>query len=167
VVASFAPEVYRQNVGEKKVEYTADPKSIDPKKDPFGIFKESSEMTNSRAAMVGIAAMLLTEQLLQRPLIMFGMEGKAMPADTELNERLSAWAADAGADLVADEDKVAMLFMSGKVAPTLKKAATGKKAPAKSSGGLFSAFAKGGASVKKNKGPGALYGTTSSMLVKK
>jgi hypothetical protein len=143
VVASFAPEVYRQNVGEKKVEYTADPKSIDPKKDPFGIFKESSEMTNSRAAMVGIAAMLLTEQLLQRPVIMFGMEGKAMPADTELNERLSAWAADAGADLVADEDKVAMLFMSGKVAPTLKKAATGKKAPAKSSGGLFLRFRQG------------------------
>jgi len=44
--------------------------------------------------------------------------------------------------------------------------AKGKKAPAKSSGGLFSAFAKGGASVKKSKGPGPLYGTTSSILVK-
>merc|ERR550537_1859368 len=165
VVASFAPEVYRQNVGEKKVEYTADPKSIDPKKDPFGVFSYDSEMSNSRAAMVGIAAMLLTEQLLQRPLIMFGVEGKATPADTELNERLNAWAAEAGADLVADEDKVAMLFTSGKAA-TPKKAAKGKKAPAKSSGGLFSAFAKGGASLKKNKGPGPLYGSTSSMLVK-
>jgi uncharacterized membrane protein len=148
VVASFAPEVYRQNVGEKKVEYTADPKSIDPKKDPFGVFSVSSEMTNSRAAMVGIAAMLITEQLLQRPLIMFGVEGKeATRADAELNERLNAWAEDAGADLLADEDKVAMLFLSGRAAP--------KKAPA--SGGLFSAFAKGGASVKKSKGP--LYGT--------
>merc|ERR1719163_1284283 len=132
VVASFAPEVYRQNVGDKKVEYTADPKSIDPTKDPFGIFKESSEMTNSRAAMVGIAAMLLTEQLLQRPLIMLGVEGKATPADAELNERLKAWAAEAGRNLVADEDKVAMLFTSGKSA-TPKKAAKGKKAPAKSS----------------------------------
>jgi len=65
----------------------------------------------------------------------------------ELNERLNAWAEDAGADLLADEDKVAMLFLSGRAAP--------KKAPA--SGGLFSAFAKGGASVKKSKGP--LYGT--------
>jgi hypothetical protein len=92
--------------------------------------------------MVGIAAMLLTEQLLQRPLIMFGVDGKAAPADAELNERLTAWATDAGADLVADEDKVAMLFFGGKSA-----------APAKS-GGLFSAFAKGGASVKNaKKGP--------------
>jgi hypothetical protein len=163
--ASFAPEVYRQNVGEKKVEYTADPKSIDPKQDPFGIFSYNSEMTNSRAAMVGIAAMLLTEQLLQRPLIMFGVEGKETPADAELNERLNAWAAEAGADLVADEEKVAMLFTSGKSA-TPKKAAKGKKAPAKSSGGLFSAFAKGGASVKKSKGPGPLYGSTPSILVK-
>jgi acyl-coenzyme A synthetase/AMP-(fatty) acid ligase len=124
-------------------------------------------MTNSRAAMVGIAAMLLTEQLLQRPLIMFGVEGKATPApaDSELNERLNAWAAEAGADLVADEDKVAMLFTSGKAA-TPKKAVKGKRAPAASTGGLFSAFAKGGASVKKNKGPGALYGTTASILVK-
>merc|ERR1719454_1566659 len=81
VVASLAPEVYRQNVGDKKVEYTADPKSIDPTKDPFGIFKESSEMTNSRAAMVGIAAMLVTEQLLQRPLIMFGVDGEEAPAE--------------------------------------------------------------------------------------
>jgi hypothetical protein len=167
VVASFAPEVYRQNVGDKKVEYTADPKSIDPKKDPFGIFKESSEMTNSRAAMVGIAAMLITEQLIQRPIIMFGVEGKeATPADAELNARLSAWASEAGADLVADEDKVAMLFTSGKAAPA-KKAVKGKVVPTKSSGGLFAAFAKGGASVKKSKGPGPLYGTTSSILVKK
>merc|ERR1719326_710426 len=165
VVASFAPEVYRQNVGSKKVEYTADPKSIDPKKDPFGVFSSSSEMTNSRAAMVGIAAMLVTEQLLQRPVVMFGMEGKATPEDTELNERLKAWAAEASADLVADEDKVAMLFTSGKAA-TPKTAAKGKKAAVKSSGGLFSAFAKGGASVKKNKGPGPLYGTTPSILVK-
>merc|ERR1719261_2264803 len=81
VVASFAPEVYRQNVGEKKVEYTADPKSIDPKKDPFGVFSSSSEMTNSRAAMVGIAAMLVTEQLLQRPIIMFGVDGEEAPAE--------------------------------------------------------------------------------------
>merc|ERR1719163_1508731 len=70
VVASLAPEVYRQNVGSKKVEYTADPKSIDPKMDPFGVFSSSSEMTNSRAAMVDIAAMLVTEQLLQQPIIM-------------------------------------------------------------------------------------------------
>merc|ERR1719473_2125518 len=81
VVASFAPEVYRQNVGSKKVEYTADPKSIDPKKDPFGVFSSSSEMTNSRAAMVGIAAMLVTEQLLQRPIIMFGVDGEEAPAE--------------------------------------------------------------------------------------
>jgi uncharacterized membrane protein len=169
VVASFAPEVYRQNVGEKKVEYTADPKSIDPKKDPFGVFSYDSEMSNSRAAMVGIAAMLLTEQLLQRPLIMFGVEGQetttATAADAELNQRLNAWAADAGADLLADEDKVAMLFTSGRsVAP--KKAVAGKKAPAKSSGGLFSAFAKGGAKVKKAKGPGPLFGSVPSILVK-
>jgi hypothetical protein len=58
-----------------------------------------------------------------------------------------------------------MLFTSGKSA-TPKKAAKGKKAPAKSSGGLFSAFAKGGASVKKSKGPGPLYGSTPSILVK-
>merc|ERR1719454_2055452 len=67
VAASFAPEVVKQEKA-----YTADPKSIDPKEDPFGVFSSSSEMTNSRAAMVGIAAMLLTEQLLQRPLVMFG-----------------------------------------------------------------------------------------------
>jgi hypothetical protein len=104
--------------------------------------------------MVGIAAMLLTEQLLQRPLIMFGVDGKAAPADAELNQRLTAWATDAGADLVADEDKVAMLFFGGKSA-----APTKGKAPAKS-GGFFSAFAKGGASVKNaKKGPGPLYGS--------
>merc|ERR1719261_300506 len=163
-VAFFAPEVYRQNVGEKKVEYTADPKSIDPKEDPFGVFSYNSEMTNSRAAMVGIAAMLLTEQLLQRPLIMFGVEGKATPADAELNQRLNAWATEAGADLVADDDKVAMLFVSGSSSAAPKKA--GKKAAAKSSGGLFSAFAKGGASVKKTKGPGPLFGSVPSILVK-
>jgi len=39
--------------------------------------------------------------------------------------------------------------------------------PTKPSGGLFAAFAKGGASVKKSKGPGPLYGTTPSILVKK
>merc|ERR1719326_2720513 len=160
VAASFAPDAAKP---EKT--YTADPKSIDPKEDPFGVFSYSSEMTNSRAAMVGIAAMLVTEQLLQRPVVMFGMEGKATPEDTELNERLKAWAAEASADLVADEDKVAMLFTSGKAA-TPKTAAKGKKAAVKSSGGLFSAFAKGGASVKKNKGPGPLYGTTPSILVK-
>jgi len=162
VAASFAPEVVQK---EKKAGFSADPKSIDPKEDPFGVFSYSSEMTNSRAAMVGIAAMLVTEQLLQRPLIMFGVEGKATPADAELNERLNAWATEAGADFVADEEKVAMLFTSGRSASP-KMVAKGKKAPAKSSGGLFSAFAKGGASVKKNKGPGPLYGTTSSILVK-
>jgi hypothetical protein len=160
VAASFAPEVVKQ---EKT--YTANPKSVDPKQDPFGVFSYNSEMTNSRAAMVGIAAMLLTEQLLQRPLVMFGADGKESPEDAELNERLNAWAAEAVADLVADEEKVAMLFTSGKSA-TPKKAAKGKKAPAKSSGGLFSAFAKGGASVKKSKGPGPLYGSTPSILVK-
>jgi len=85
--------------------------------------------------------------------------------EAELNEHLKAWAAEAGADLVADEDTVAMLFVSGKSA-TPKKTAKGKKAPVKSSGGLFSAFAKGGKSVKKNKGPGPLYGSTPSILVK-
>merc|ERR1719353_555103 len=183
VVASFAPEVYRQNVGSKKVEYTADPKSIDPKKDPFGVFSSSSEMTNSRAAMVGIAAMLVTEQLLQRPIIMFGVDGEEAPAEApaavpaegsardlraqkELRGLLGAWAEEAGADLVADEDKVAMLFMSGSAAGPKKAPARGKKAPATKSGGLFSTFAKGGASVKKMKGSGPLYGTTSSIIVK-
>merc|ERR1719313_316182 len=169
VVASFAPEVYRQNVGEKKVEYTADPKSIDPKKDPFGVFSYTSEMSNSRAAMVGIAAMLVTEQLLQRPLIMLGAEGREAAAptasDAELRARLGAWAAEAGAELLADEDKVAMLFVSGRASAAPKKAAG--RAPAKASGGLFSAFAKGGASVKKAKGAGPLFGTVPSILVKK
>merc|ERR1712078_28410 len=107
-VASFAPSlqqaITKDLPGNKSIGYASDPKTIAPSEDPFGIFKESSEMANSRAAMVGIAAMLVTEQLLQRPLIMFGVEGKATPADTELNERLNAWAAEAGADLVADED---------------------------------------------------------------
>merc|ERR1719454_714285 len=85
VAASFAPEVVKQ---EKT--YTANPKSVDPKQDPFGVFSYNSEMTNSRAAMVGIAAMLLTEQLLQRPLVMFGTEGKESPADAELKERMDA-----------------------------------------------------------------------------
>ena len=68
--------------------------------------------------------------------------------------------------MVADEDKVAMLFTSGKAA-TPKKAAKGKKAPSgQPSGGLFAAFAVGGASVKKASGPGPLYGTTPSILVK-
>merc|ERR1719243_425964 len=108
--------------------------------------------------------MLLTEQLMQRPLIMFGVDGQATPADAELNQRLNAWATEAGADLVADDDKVAMLFVSGNSSAAPKKA--GKKAAAKSSGGLFSAFAKGGASVKKTKGPGPLFGSVPSILVK-
>merc|ERR1719281_381041 len=60
--ASFFPQVYNLNGG--KAEYTADPKSISPKKDPFGVFSYSSELTNSRAAMIGIVAMLATEQVL-------------------------------------------------------------------------------------------------------
>ena len=98
--------------------------------------------------MVGIAAMLLTEQLLQRPLVMFGVEGKATPADTELNERLSAWAAEAGAELVADEEKVAMLFTSG-TAATPKMALKSTEASATRRGGLFSVFSKGGTGVKR------------------
>merc|ERR1719174_3244488 len=125
VAASFSPGVVNQ---ERK--YMVDPKSIDPKEDPSGIFSYTSEMTNSRAAMVGIAAMLLTEQLLQRPLVMFGVEGKATPADTELNERLNAWATEAGADFVADEAKVAMLFTSGRSASP-KKVAKGRSASPK------------------------------------
>jgi uncharacterized membrane protein len=143
VAASFAPGVVNQ-----EGKYMVDPKSIDPKEDPSGIFSYTSEMTNSRAAMVGIAAMLLTEQLLQRPLVMFGVEGKATPADTELNERLSAWAAEAGAELVADEEKVAMLFTSG-TAATPKMALKSTEASATRRGGLFSVFSKGGTGVKR------------------
>jgi hypothetical protein len=102
--ASFFPQVYNTNGG--KAEFSADPKSISPKKDPFGVFSVESELTNSRAAMVGIVAMLATEQLIQRPIIMFGVQGKQV----QLNQRLHAWAAEAGADLMADEQVASTLF---------------------------------------------------------
>jgi len=50
-----------------------------------------------------------------------------MGADAELNARLSAWASEAGEDLVADEAKVAMLFTSGKAAT--KKAVKARLCP--------------------------------------
>jgi hypothetical protein len=106
--ASFFPQVYNSNGG--KAEYGADPKSISPKKDPFGVFSVESELTNSRAAMVGIVAMLATEQLLQRPLIMLGVQGKQVK-QAQLNQRLHSWAAEAGADLMADEEIASTLFI--------------------------------------------------------
>jgi hypothetical protein len=102
--ASFFPQVYNTNGG--KAEYSADPKTISASKDPFGVFSYSSEITNSRAAMIGIVAMLATEQLLQRPIIMMGVQGKQV----QLNQRLHAWAAEAGADLMADEQVASTLF---------------------------------------------------------
>jgi hypothetical protein len=103
--ASFFPQVYNTNGG--TAGYSADPKSIPASKDPFGVFSYNSEMTNSRAAMVGIVAMLATEQLLQRPIIMMGVQGK----QAQLNQRLHAWAAEAGADLMADEQLASKLFV--------------------------------------------------------
>jgi len=106
--ASFFPQVYNMNGG--KAEYSADPKTIPESKDPFGMFSYSSELTNSRAAMVGIVAMLATEQLLQRPIIMMGVQGKQVK-QMQLNQRLHAWAAEAGADLMADEQIASTLFV--------------------------------------------------------
>jgi hypothetical protein len=60
--------------------------------------------------MVGIVAMLATEQLLQRPLIMLGVQGKQVK-QAQLNQRLHAWAAEAGADLMADEEIASTLFI--------------------------------------------------------
>merc|ERR1719409_982555 len=91
--ASFAPSVQEavtnQLAGEKELVIKADasdPKTIAPSEDPFGIFKESSEMANSRAAMVGIAA----ELVINRPVFMLGVDGKEAGELTDSHAKLSA-----------------------------------------------------------------------------
>ena len=95
------------------MEYTADPKSIDPTKDPFGVFSSSSEMTNSRAAMVGIAAMLATELVINRPIFMLGVDGREAAELEDAHAKLRAWADRAGAKLLADKRTVALLGLGG------------------------------------------------------
>lgn len=65
------------------VTYTADPKT---KKEVFGPFNEGAELFNSRAAMIGIAAMLAIESVKGGPLITLN----AKPAPIEAPELTAA-----------------------------------------------------------------------------
>merc|ERR1719326_20556 len=116
-VASFAPSlqqaITKDLPGNKSIGYASDPKTIAPSEDPFGIFKESSEMANSRAAMVGIAAMLATELVINRPVFMLGVDGKEAAELTDTHAKLRAWADRAGAKLLANKRTVALLGLSG------------------------------------------------------
>merc|ERR1719389_1048554 len=86
-VASFAPSLQQAITKDlpesKSAGYASNPKTIAPTEDPFGIFKESSEMANSRAAMVGIAAMLATELVINRPVFMLGLEASEVAELTD------------------------------------------------------------------------------------
>merc|ERR1719197_1552084 len=112
-VASFAPTLQQaitKDLPESKgAAYASDPKTISPTEDPFGVFKASSEMTNSRAAMVGIAAMLATELVINRPIFMLGVDGKEAAELEDAHAKLRAWADRAGAKLLADKRTVALL----------------------------------------------------------
>merc|ERR1719326_1393675 len=116
-VASFAPSVQQaitKDLPESKgAGYASNPKTIAPTEDPFGIFKESSEMANSRAAMVGIAAMLATELVINRPIFMLGVDGKEAAEMQDSHAKLRAWAEQAGEKLLADKRTVALLGLSG------------------------------------------------------
>jgi hypothetical protein len=70
-VATFAPDIqravgadYEESGAVAKVAYTSDPTS----RGDMGIFTVKAERTNGRAAMVGIAALLLIESLTHAPL---------------------------------------------------------------------------------------------------
>merc|ERR1719352_814894 len=116
-VASFAPSLQQaitKDLPESEgAGYASNPKTIAPTEDPFGIFSARSEMTNSRAAMVGIAAMLATELVINRPIFMLGVDGKEASELTDSHAKLRAWADRAGAKLLADKRTVALLGLSG------------------------------------------------------
>merc|ERR1719460_3618710 len=116
-VASFAPTLQQAITKDlpesKSIGYASDPKTIAPSEDPFGIFKESSELANSRAAMVGIAAMLATELVINRPIVMLGVEGKEAAELEASHAKLRSWADRAGARLLADKRTVALLGLGG------------------------------------------------------
>ena len=70
-VATFAPDIqravgadYEDTGAVSRVEYNSDPAS----RPVFGPFTLKGEQTNGRAAMVGIASMLLIESLTHAPL---------------------------------------------------------------------------------------------------
>ena len=65
-VATFAPDIqravgaeYEESGAVARVEYTSDPAS----RGAMGIFTHKAEQTNGRAAMIGIASLLLIESL--------------------------------------------------------------------------------------------------------